>query len=133
MMPPIKSWIGPFLTRHRMRFDDADWPATGTEANRQNVLLWLAALNAHLVTEDEADAASLALGTVPPQYRKDHIPALIGMVEKLRQQVKDNAERAAPFTRGEKRPPLAPLPGFKSWQDWVKKGCPYFELQDAPT
>jgi hypothetical protein len=134
MTPPIKSWIGPFLTRHRLRFDCADWPQPGTEANRQNVLLWLAALNAHLVTEAEAEAASLALGTVPPQFRIDHIPALIGMVVKLRQHERDKQEgRSAPFTRGHEQPPLPPLPGFKSWQEWVKKGCPYFELEDAPT
>ena len=76
----VKNWIVDFFEKHRARFGITDWDAPGTEAYRDQVRMMLIAFKTHDVNEKEANDASLALGMVPPRFRNDHIPALIGMI-----------------------------------------------------
>ena len=132
---PLKAWIGPFLDRYRQRLACDDWPAQGTEANRQFVLGWYYVLNSKHVTEAEADAASKALMLVPPKMRQDHIPALIGMVEKMREQRREKPATLAPVAEAVRAQPPVPLPPgfpFPNWLAWSKAGAPLSAFNEPP-
>lgn len=84
MMPPIRDWVLRFLNDHQLRFRPTDFPATGTIENREFVRLWMTAFADESVSEREAQAASAKLGTNPPRFRNDHLPAVIAIVRQAR-------------------------------------------------
>lgn len=117
-------WITEFLAAHRLRFNPGDWPARGTLENKEFVRLWIEAFKDEDVSEQEANTASIRLGTAPPRFRLDHLPAVIAVIRQSRAQV------AAPkyHVRGEQTSsPLPPPPRFASWRKWVKAGCPEWD------
>jgi hypothetical protein len=103
-MPSVNTWISHFLAGHRLRFGGDDWPAQGTETNKQFVRMWIEAFKLENVEEWEADLASVRLGTLPPRFRTDHLPAVIGMVREMRKQfrptdIPESQDKAATESR----------------------------------
>jgi hypothetical protein len=129
-MPPAKTWIMDFLKAHRMRYAIDDFPDFGTIDSREFVKLWLYQFDSNHVTEAEAHDASVALGATPPGFRPDHIPAIMGMIRRARAE-KANAPK--PLAKVQHGPPLPPPTGFKTWQKWVRAGCPEFEDSGTKT
>ena len=83
----IKDWIVAFLDRHRARFAPADWPRPeASEELREFVKGWITAFALREVTEAEADLASQRLATSPPTWRREHVPALLAIVEEIRKE-----------------------------------------------
>jgi len=96
----IKNWIAGFLEKHRARFGIDDWGIPGTEEFADFVRIWLAAFIAEKITEEEADSASIALGKLPPRFRMDHLPAILGVIAETRRSkvatdVPESREKAA--------------------------------------
>lgn len=84
-MARVKDWIGGFLQRHKARFAPHDWPADdATEEGREFLLGWLTGFATRVVTEDEANAASIALAATPPRFRNEHLPAVLGAIDATR-------------------------------------------------
>lgn len=80
----IREWIADFLTRHQDRHDCHDWP-NDADGVRSFTEMWVAQFDAEHVTEDEADAASVALGAKPPSYKGEHLARLLEEVKRARQ------------------------------------------------
>lgn len=84
-MAQVRTWIAGFLKRHKARFGPNDWPDGGDpEDNREFVKLWVTAFATREVTEAEADEASRLLAPTPPNFRREHIPAVVAKVEEIR-------------------------------------------------
>lgn len=84
-MAKIKDWVDDFLERHRRRFNPFDWPEPGSEEGIDYARMWLDAFLRERVREQEADAASIRLGTNPPRFRNDHIPNVMAEVKAMRE------------------------------------------------
>jgi hypothetical protein len=84
-MSLVKNWINGFLRRHKARFAPGDWP-TGEDSEevREFVKTWVTAFATRQVTEAEADEASQALGANPPNFRREHLQAVVGRIEATR-------------------------------------------------
>lgn len=83
----VKDWIEGFLRRHKARFAPHDWPAEdATEEWIEFLRGWITGFATRVVTEEEANAASIALASVPnrPKWRGEHLPAIIAQVEASR-------------------------------------------------
>lgn len=86
-MAQVRQWIGSFLKRHKARFDPRDWPsAEDAEDYREYLLTWITAFATREIAEGEADEASRLLGPTPPNFRREHLPMVLSMIESLRQQ-----------------------------------------------
>lgn len=77
-------WVPGFMLLHRERFDPHDWPAADSAKFEAMVEDWAAALTAERVTEAEAKRASRRLVAKPPKYRRDHLPAILAAVRRMR-------------------------------------------------
>jgi hypothetical protein len=85
-MARIREWLPKFLKRHRGRFGPHDWPVDDTEEYREYSMLWITQFATREVTEAEADEASRSLGATPPNFRREHLPAVVGAIEAIRRQ-----------------------------------------------
>jgi hypothetical protein len=86
-MANVRRWIGDFLARHRAKFNPSDWPAEdAAEENREFLLGWITAFATREVTEAEADEASRLLVRTPPNWRREHVPAVLAKVDEIRRQ-----------------------------------------------
>lgn len=84
-MARVKDWIHGFMKRHKARFHPHDWPnADDSEEYREFFLLWVTAFATREVTEAEADEASRLLGSTPPNFRRQHLEMVVGMIESQR-------------------------------------------------
>lgn len=84
-MSLVREWIAGFLGRHRARFNPSDWPEPGTEEYREYGLGWITAMATLEATEAEADEASRRLTADPPNWRREHIPKIVGMIRTMRE------------------------------------------------
>jgi hypothetical protein len=86
MKPLVKEWIVGFLERHRARFAPNDWPDPDSKPEDwiEFVKGWVTAFALKQISEAEADEASRRLALDPPQWRRDHVPAVVKAVEALR-------------------------------------------------
>jgi hypothetical protein len=83
----IRDWIVGFLLRHRARLAPPDWPAaSAAEEWLEFIKGWVTALALKEVTEAEADLASQRLAANPPNWRREHIPAVLAGVEAIRKE-----------------------------------------------
>ena len=98
-MSLIKDWLPDFLTRHCSRLRPGDWPEIGTEDEREFTRIWFAAFLAERVTEREADTASVRLGTRPPAFAREHLPAVMCEVFALREANAKTECNEVPATR----------------------------------
>lgn len=80
----VKHWISGFIDRHRARFDPHDWPADGSDEWREYLTGWVTAFATAQVSETEADSASIALVETPPNFRREHLPAVMKAVRERR-------------------------------------------------
>lgn len=81
----VRNWIDGFLERHKARFNPNDWPdAESSDEMDEYVRCWVTAFVLKDVAEKEADEASRRLVLAPPNWRRDHIPAVVAAVEQLR-------------------------------------------------
>lgn len=104
----IRDWIDDYLNRHRIRFLPHDWPASGdADETREFVADWIRVFALKQVTEVEADAASRRLLLSPPNWRREHIPAVISAIEAMR------AERS----------PAASIGGDREAARAASRGC----------
>lgn len=85
-------WVPAFIAMHRDRFDPHDWPAADSAKYEAMVEDWAVALAAERVTDAEARRASRRLVAKPPRYRRDHLPAILAAVRRMRA---DHDTRAA--------------------------------------
>lgn len=85
-MALVKTWIAGFLKRHKAKFAPHDWP-DGTDSEDSKAFLqgWVTAFSLKGITEAEAEEASCLLTTSPPNFRREHVPAVVGKVEEIRQ------------------------------------------------
>jgi hypothetical protein len=82
----VKDWVRGFMDRHRARYAPNDWPTVGTEEYNEFLKGWVTAFALKQASECEADAASVRLATTPPNWRREHIPAVVGMIEAIRKE-----------------------------------------------
>lgn len=82
----VKDWITTFLGQHAARFAPNDWPTEGTEESTQFIRGWITALATKQATAEETDLASRRLVTTPPNWRREHIPAVVKMIEDIRKE-----------------------------------------------
>jgi hypothetical protein len=101
-MALVKDWINGFLARHKVRFDPHDWPESPEEF-REFARMWVTALATAQATEAEADAASVQLAGSPPQYRRDHIPAVLAVIKERRAQAGGSAASDRESARSESK------------------------------
>ena len=85
-MAKVRDWIGGFLVAHSERFKPADWPRSGTPELRQFTSDWLRAMAVldPPATLDEATTASESLLLTPPDFRRQHIPAIVAAIKARR-------------------------------------------------
>jgi len=84
-MAKVRDWLDDFLERHRRRFNPFDWPEPGSDENADYARMWLDAFVRDKVREQEADAASVRLGQTPPNWRNDHLPAVMAEIKAMRE------------------------------------------------
>ena len=98
-MALVKEWISGFLKRHKALFGPNDWPSgEDAEDARKWVGMWITAFATRQVTEPEADEASCLLGPSPPNFRREHLPAVLAMVDDLRKR-RGGSNGAVPDSR----------------------------------
>jgi hypothetical protein len=83
-MPLIRDWLDPFLAAHRARFNPRDWPDADTADYRDFATDWLEAFADLQVSQDEADRASRRLTSKPPEWGRNHLPAVLMTVRTMR-------------------------------------------------
>lgn len=84
-MAAVRQWIGGFLKRHQARFLPHDWPkADDADESKEFIMTWVTAFATREVTEGEADEASRLLGPTPPNFRRQHLEMVVGMIEAQR-------------------------------------------------
>jgi hypothetical protein len=81
----VKIWLSEFLDRYKLIHAPREWPETGSDEWKAFAKMWLLAFSARNVTQVEADAATIRLGLNPPQWRREHIPAMLLAIEEIRQ------------------------------------------------
>lgn len=105
----IREWITGFLERHRALFSPHDWPTDGSEEAAEYVKGWITAFATKQVSEPEASLASRRLVTTPPNWRREHIPAVVKMIEEIRKE-----------KGGE-----APADSTREAAEFASRGCPF--------
>ena len=84
MLPDVDDWLVNFLERHAKRYRPFDWPTLDTDEGILFLEVWSRALRDANVNEADADEASIRLGSEPPRYRSDHLPAVLKAVREIR-------------------------------------------------
>lgn len=84
-MSSVGMWVLRFLSRHKKRYRPHDWPTVeDAEEFREFVQMWVDAFSKKRVTEGEADKASLALGSTPPNWRREHLEMVMAKIQQQR-------------------------------------------------
>jgi hypothetical protein len=119
-------WITDFLDRHRARYAPPDWPANRDEM-REWLRGWVLALDRIQAVEQEADDASLALVLAPPQWRREHIPAVIGAIAAARRVAAERRLAALAVPGAERARRLAAMaarfPNLARWEGFLASAC----------
>ena len=84
MSERIRDWIEPFLVAHGERFKVHDWPFPGCDEYIDFVGDWIEAFAGLGVSQDESNRASRRLALNPPNWRRDHLPAVMATVKAMR-------------------------------------------------
>ena len=77
------NWFNGFIRGHCGRCPRRDWPASADDT-RVFFAVWRSEFEAARVTQAEAEAASLAVASAPPQYLDRHLPAVMAKVREAR-------------------------------------------------
>ncbi len=80
----VRDWIDDYIARHKALTGPHDWPLAGSDDWAEYIRGWALAFIRRGVTEAEADAASARLAETPPKFQKDHLPAVLAVVEAAR-------------------------------------------------
>lgn len=81
----IRDWIDDFLREHRNRFHPMDWPADRSEELAVLTADWIEAFCRAGVNQHEAHGASSRLLEQPPRFLREHLAAILAMVQTLRE------------------------------------------------
>ena len=85
-MAKIRDWIREFLREHRDRFQPYGWPDEGTEEHTVLTGDWIEGIAGANVGEDEARRASKRLLLAPPKYTREHLAAMLAVVQTMREE-----------------------------------------------
>ena len=82
--PDDFKWIGKFLSRYIATIGPHDWPDDPDDM-RYFAEGWVGAFRMARITEAEADAARVRLAGYPPAFKREHLPAVVEVVLKMRE------------------------------------------------
>ena len=83
-MCEIRDWLKDFMRRYRLLHNPNDWPEPGTMEDKDFAISWLEAFEDAGATQAQAETAMRRLLRNPPQWRRDHLPALLREIHAVR-------------------------------------------------
>lgn len=125
--------IESLLNKHIVYFDHMNWPKEGTEEYDDMLKTWCEAFGEKRYSPNVVARACLAIRKKPPQWKPDHLPELLRLIEE--KEAESNGRNSAADAPSDPNAPPCPhcadTPGFATAYRSDYRGLPHDFVTDA--